>query len=496
MKRSLQSLSHNHSSTFDMGELIPISWFDAMPGDTIQAQTAMLIRTNPLLTPLMHPVYIHINHWLCPIRLLWDDFPDFITGGEDGADNTEHPYINVSNPTLGSLADYLGLPTYAWTNTEKINALPFRCYAKIYNEHFRDTELQSELTINTGNGVDATTSTVLKNVNWAKDYFTSARGNPQLGSQVTVPIGEDAPITGFGLEASPGAAGATSLLETDGSAARNITGWGSSSVANRIEEDPSNSGYPNIRADLSAATGVDINDLRLALSIQRFQEARQRYGSRYSEYLKYLGVKGGNIDARLQRPEFLAGGRQSIAFSEVVSTADSGSDIVGTLRGHGISAVKSNKYRRFVEEHSIVMTMAYVRPKAVYTQGIFKKWFKTTKEDYFNKELQYVGDEEVMNKELYAGHTSPDDTFGYQGRYDSYRYHPSFVSANMNETTYNTWHLGRVFTGDPTLNSSFITCTPSKRIFANTSDDCLQVAANNRIRVRRPMAARNIPKTF
>jgi hypothetical protein len=478
MKRSKQSWSHNHNTTFDMGELIPLAWYDVFPATTIQLQSAMLVRTNPLLTPLYHPVYANIVHMFCPYRLIWDDWEDFITGGKDGNQTPTHPYIDFTAPAAGSLADYLGLPSETYGHTESLNALPFRAYALFYNEHIMDTELQTALTIDTTSGADTTTSIDLKNVNWAKDYFVGARSAPQLGTQTTVPVGDEAVVN-----VTPDISAGSATLDNSGADTPGfITSY--------------NATTGKVYADLSTATGVDINDLRLALSIQRFQEARQRYGSRYVEYLRYLGVKGGRIDARLQRPEILAHGRQSIAFSEVVSTADSGTDIVGTLRGHGIAATRTNKVRRFIEEHGIVMTLAYVRPKAMYMNGIHKKWLKTTKEEYFNKELQYVGDQEVENREIYAKHATPQGTFGYVGRYDEYRYHPSFVSGNMAESTYNTWHLGRDITSTPALNSSFITCSPTKRVFANTSDDALIVASNHKTIVRVPMTKTNRPKTF
>ena len=204
------------------------------------------------------------------------------------------------------------------------------------------------------------------------------------------------------------------------------------------EEDPSNTGYPNIRANLAAATGIPINDLRLALALQREMETRAQYGSRYCEVLAHdFGVR--NQDARLQRPEYLGGGKSVIQFSEVLSTDGANT---GDMYGHGISAVKSNAFRRFIPEHGIIMSIMSVVPEALYTEGLHRSFSRETKEDYFSKTLQFIGEQEVLNKELQSTHSSPESIFGYQERYDEYRYLPNTVSSKM-RTTYNTWHCGR-----------------------------------------------------
>lgn len=208
------------------------------------------------------------------------------------------------------------------------------------------------------------------------------------------------------------------------------------------------------------------------------------YGSRYTEYLRYLGVR--SSDARLQRPEYLGGGKQTIAFSEILQTgpnfdANTG---VGTLRGHGISAVRSNRYRRFFEEHGIVMSLMSVRPRTMYVNGLPKKFSRTTKEDYWQKELELIGQTTVLNKELYTADTGPNDTFGYTDRYEEYRHEQSQVAGDF-RSTLNMWHMGRVFASDVTLNSDFVTCDPTTRIFASAATDTLWVMVNNSIQARR-----------
>lgn len=248
----------------------------------------------------------------------------------------------------------------------------------------------------------------------------------------------------------------------------------------------SNSNRPQIFADLSSATAASINTLRQAFALQRFEEARARYGSRYVEYLRYLGVR--SSDARLQRPEYLGGGRDTISFSEVLQTAADGANPVGTMRGHGISAMRSNRYRRYFEEHGYVLSFMSVRPKTLYIQGMPRTWNRRTKEDFWQVELQHIGQQKVLNKEIYAGAASPDGTFGYQDRYDEYRRQESWISGEF-RTTLNTWHFGRNFGSEPALNASFVKCVPPETPFGAPSSDVLWILVKHSVQARRLVAA-------
>lgn len=245
-------------------------------------------------------------------------------------------------------------------------------------------------------------------------------------------------------------------------------------------------------------TAANINDLRLAFALQRYEEARARYGSRYTEYLRYLDVR--SSDARLQRPEYLGGGRQTIQFSEVLQTGvtTSGDDTegVGNLRGHGIAAVRSNRYRRFFEEHGYVITLLSVLPKTIYVQGLHRTFNRRTKEDFWQKELQHIGQQEVLNKELYAPHASPDGVFGYQDRYDEYRRTPSRVSGEFRSTELDYWHMARLFDSDPTLNASFVTSDPTKRVNAVQTNDVLWMMINHSMQARRLVASKGTAFIF
>lgn len=502
MKRNKHSLSHYKLYTADMGELVPVSCLEVLPGDTIQQSSSILLRCMPMLTPVMHPVDVRIHHWFVPHRLVWDDWEDFITGGPAGVSIPTFPTIAVPTTStfpIGSLADYMGVPAGV-AIPGGISALPFRAYSMIWNEYYRDQDLETPLPISTAAGADVTTNTVLQNCDWEKDYFTSARPWEQKGPAVSIPLTGNAPVRGIGWESTAGfsAAGST-IRKTGGLTETTVSTAGQrwfdvASSANKFtaKEDAANVGFPNIYADMSGTAAVTVNALREALALQRFEEARARYGSRYTEYLRYLGVQ--SSDARLQRPEYLGGGRQTIQFSEVLQTAE-GANPVGTLRGHGIAAARSNRYRRFIEEHGYIMTLASVRPKTLYMQGLKKHWNRRSKEDYWQRELEHLGQQPVLNKEVYAGHAAPDDTFGYQDPYDEYRREESTISGEF-RTTLNMWHFGRSFGASPALNASFVKCVPPENPFAVPSADVLWCMAKHSIQARRLVTKTGTSFTF
>lgn len=487
MKRDKFSLSHYKLLSCNQGQLVPIGLTEVLPGDTIQQATSLLVRVSPLLAPVMHPVHVRIHHWFVPHRLVWDDWEDFITGGPDGDDASVFPTITFGGGTgaaVGSLADYMGVTPSV--NNLTVSALPFRAYALIFNEWYRDQDLVNPLVVSTASGADTTTSVAIQNVAWEKDYFTSARPWAQKGPDITLPLGTMAPVNSTNTDIRFSVSGTNRSLTGD--AATQGAFWSdvTAAVAARFSTTANSSG---LYADLSAATAASINDLREAFALQRYEENRARYGSRYTEYLAFLGVR--SSDARLQRPEYLGGGKQVIQFSEVLQTApttDGDDEVgVGNLKGHGIGAVRSNRYRRFFEEHGYILSFVSVKPKTMYAQALHRTWNRRIKEDFFQKELQHIGQQEILNKEIYAAHATPDGTFGYQDRYDEYRRAESSIAGDF-RTTLNYWHMARIFASDPALNASFITSDPTTRINAVPSEDTLWIMANHSIQARRLLA--------
>lgn len=495
-KRSKFSLSHYKLATMDMGELVPVSCIEALPGDTIQMQTSAFVRVAPTLAPVMTPCHVNFMTFSVPLRLLWDNGPEddwenFITGGPDGLNAAVPPFYTIPSGTTistGSLSDYLGLPAGEAYGAElQVSALPFRAYWMIYNEYFRDQDLQSEIEFDLTGGDQGDLGTWdVEHVDWKKDYFTVARPWEQKGPAVTIPLGTSAPVNFYDESGDTFNALGYTMVSSDrtGIPVEVGTGW---------SINLSNSGTLGhaykMNADLSQASAITVDNLRQAFALQRFEEARALFGSRYVEYLRYLGVR--SSDARLQRPEYLGGGSQVIQWSEVVQTAE-GSQPVGTLRGHGVSGGRTRRFRRFFEEHSLVMTLAFIRPVALYTQALNKMWSRTLKEDYWQRELQHIGQQEVENKEVYALGESPEGVFGYMDRYDEYRSAQNTICGDF-RTSLDYWHLGRVFSSQPVLNSDFVSCNPSKRIFAEQTADEFYCMFLHSVQARRLVSRKGRP---
>lgn len=524
MKRHKFNLSHYKLGTCDMGRIYPISAYEVLPGDTVQQGTSVFLRMMPMLAPVMHPVRVGIYTFFCPTRLLWDNFENFITGGPDGLDVTEPPmYHFVSGIAKGSLYDYMGVPV---GYTGPFSALPVRAYCRIWNEYFRDQDLipQSATGLETSDG-DSAREVMLEPffVSWEKDYFTTARPWPQKGAEVSVPVEG----LGSGTVTITGTNGAipftvrnttTGATSTGGVRFKGVGDGGSTATQvtgpefqnSLVDTSAADTGVfsnslngtqyaylnwsDNTRlqgriAGLSNNANVRLDALREAFALQRFEEHRAMYGSRYTEYLRYLGVK--SSDARLQRPEYLGGGKSTLQFSEIMQTAQDGDNPVGTLRGHGMGLVRTKAFRRFFEEHGIVLTLMTIRPIAIYEQGLNKMWSRNVKEDYWQRELEHIGQQEVMTRELYAD-AAADKVFGYQNRYDEYRSIPSTVCGEMHDY-YDYWHMARRFANEPVLNESFVSGTPTKRIFAEQTQNEILFMAQHNVVSRRIMSKQGNP---
>jgi hypothetical protein len=465
-KRHKHNLSNYHNTTINMGELVPVNCIEVLPGDSFNASTSALIRVSPLLAPVMHPVEVRIHHWFVPNRLVWSSWEDFITGGDDGNNTDTVPTVSITS-AIGNVSNYLGMPEYG--SSQAVNALPLRAYNKIYNLFYRDQDLTTEV---------AESNNAVQRIAWEKDYFTAARPWTQKGTEVSLPLGTDAPVV-FGPNISGTDLTGYSLVHQNG----NAIGYDTDVPADSFTT--TGAAEHGFKADLSNATAATINDLRLAFATQNFQELRARYGSNYVDYLAYLGIK--SADARLQRPEYLGGGKQTISFSEVLATAETGTSVdVGDMKGHGIAAVRTNKFTRFFQEHGHLLTLVSVRPKAIYSDGLHRMWSRTDKEDFYQRELELIGQQEIYNKEVKHDHATPDGVFGYGDRYGEYRFNPSRVSGDFTPgESLDHWTYANSYASDPALNSTFVKCLPTTRVYASTSTDQLWCMFNNHVVARR-----------
>lgn len=489
-KRNLQNLSHEVKTSCYMGKLVPVMCKEVIPGDIWNVQSEALVRLAPMLAPIMHRVDVYLHYFFVPNRLVMDDWESFITGGEDGEDATVHPYITIPGGGFAkeTLADYLGIPA-GIGDGEEINALPFRGYQLIWQEWYRDQDLQDKPTISKASGSDTTTTLTLQSRCWQKDYFTKCRPATKKGPDVEIPISTtEAPVKGLGKQNQNIANPSSTWYDSEGD---NPT-WDyattiADGVANTtfgVKQDAS--GNPNLTADLTSATATDINTIREAFGLQRLFERLMRGGGRYTEYLQNIfGVKA--PDARLQRPEFLGGGKSPVVVSEVLQTSESGSTPQGEMAGHGFSAQQTHRFKKMFVEHGFVFALMSIVPKTAYYQGLEKHFCqRTTRYDYAHPELSHIGEQAVLNKEIKSDHATADEVFGYLPQYEEYRTAFDKVSGDFRDTL-DFWHMARDVGADPALNNAFVTCTPTMRVFAVTDQAPCWVQLYHSIKALRPL---------
>lgn len=534
-RRNAFNLSYESKLTLNMGELVPIMCMPVVPGDKFRVKTESLVRLAPLVAPMMHRVNVFTHYFFVPNRLLWNEWEDFITKGVDGEDVPVFPKIPLNSLTAGalkehlgdsSLWDYFGLPSIAKLGSTvisnspngvnlpskgiKVSALPFRAYNLIYNEFYRDQNLTDPITVSLDGGDQTPTIEFmrLKRRAWEKDYFTSALPWLQRGPEVSVPVqgaggsldviydnpskqpaqgwvdaqGRDF-TNGKAYDIQLAAAGSTQftqMVAVDGG------------VNNRAPElDPN--GTLKVNVD---EMGININDLRTSNALQRWFERNARGGSRYIEQiLSHFGVR--SSDARLQRPQFLGGGRMPISVSEVLQTsATDETSPQANMAGHGISAGINNGFKHYFEEHGYIIGIMSITPRTGYQQGIPRDFTKFDNMDFYFPEFAHLSEQEIKNQELFVSDDEAynNGTFGYTPRYAEYKYHPSEAHGDFRGNL-SFWHLNRIFEDRPNLNTTFVECNPSNRIFATseTADDKFWVQMYQDVRALRLMPKYGTP---
>ncbi len=495
VQRSSFDRSHGYKTTFDSANIIPILVDEALPGDTYNVNMTGFARLATPIFPVMDNMWMDTFFFAVPIRLIWDNWQKFNGEQVDPDDSIDFTVPQMaSTPTTGyaneSLSDYLGIPTKV---PDLIHgSLWHRAYNLIYNEWFRDQNLQDSIVVDKGDGPDTETDYVIKKRSKRHDYFTSCLPWPQKGDPVLLPIGSSAPVTGIGTQGNFGLSN-SSTDETDGTAPEVYLKYRTDPMD--VEEDPLNTGFPNIRADLSEATAATINQLRQAFQIQKLLERDARGGTRYTEIIRaHFGVV--SPDARLQRPEYLGGGSTPVNVTPVQQTSSTdGTSPQGNLAGFGTATLLNHGFVKSFTEHCVILGLISVRADLNYQQGLSRMFSRLTRYDFFWPELAHIGEQAVLNKEIFA--QGSDDAvadaavFGYQERYAEYRYKPSQVTGKFRSNdalSLDAWHLAQDFPSLPVLNTNFIVEDPPiDRIVAIPSEPEFLFDAYFSMRCARPM---------